>query len=46
MVLLDSNIFIYAIQTDYSDLRDLGEGQDVAASEVSLVNEYLICHHQ
>lgn len=37
MVLLDSNIFIYAIQPDYSHLRDWVKGQGVAASEVSLI---------
>lgn len=44
MLLLDSNIFIYTIQPKYKDLREWVVGQNLAASEISLV-EVLGYHH-
>ena len=37
MLLLDSNIFIYTVQPEYKELREWVMGQELAASEVSLV---------
>jgi predicted nucleic acid-binding protein len=36
-VLLDSNIFIYAVQSDYTQLRQWIINKDIAASEISRV---------
>jgi predicted nucleic acid-binding protein len=36
-VLLDSNIFIYAVQPDYTQLRQWIINKDIAASEISRV---------
>lgn len=44
MILLDSNIFIYVIQKDYQQLRAWVHQQNVAASEVSLVE--VLGYHQ
>lgn len=37
MVLLDSNIFIYLVQPEYEELRAWTANQDLAASEISLL---------
>jgi len=37
MLLLDSNIFIYAILPEHKELREWMAKQDIAASEISLV---------
>lgn len=37
MLLLDSNIFIYAIQSEYAELRQWIMNRDIAASEISIV---------
>ncbi len=44
MLLLDSNIFIYAVQPAYSKLRTWIVSQDIAASEISLVE--VLGYHQ
>ncbi len=44
MLLLDSNIFIYAIQPAYDDLRKWLMSQAIAASEVSVVE--VLGYHQ
>ena len=44
MLLLDSNIFIYAIQPTYSELRKWLMSQNIAASEVSVVE--VLGYHQ
>ncbi len=44
MLLLDSNILIYAIQPEYSKLRKWIMNRDIAASEISLVE--VLGYHQ
>ncbi len=44
MLLLDSNIFIYAVQPTYTELRTWIISQNIAASEISLVE--VLSYHQ
>ena len=44
MVLLDSNIFIYATQPEYGNVRQWMKNENLAASEISLIE--VLGYHQ